>query len=93
MNIGIAMDHAGFALEEELVARARAPGHEVADFGAYQLMPEDDYPDVVAPLAQVVVAGKVVTLESESNTCAPPISRLAGLLSPREQALWMHGSL
>jgi ribose 5-phosphate isomerase B len=60
MNIGIATDHGGFALKEELVARIRAAGHEVIDFGAYQLMPDDDYPDFVVPLAQAVIAGKVV---------------------------------
>jgi ribose 5-phosphate isomerase B len=59
MNIGIATDHGGFALKEELVARIRAAGHEVIDFGAYQLMPDDDYPDFVVPLAQAVIAGKV----------------------------------
>jgi ribose 5-phosphate isomerase B len=68
MNIGIATDHGGFALKEELVARIRAAGYEVVDFGAYQQMPDDDYPDFVVPLAQAVVAGKVATLESERNT-------------------------
>ena len=59
MRIGIATDHGGFALKEELVARIRAAGHEVADFGAHSLTPDDDYPDFVVPLAQAVVAGKV----------------------------------
>jgi ribose 5-phosphate isomerase B len=34
-------------------------GHEVADFGASSLIPGDDYPDFVVPLAYAVVAGKV----------------------------------
>jgi len=59
MRIGIATDHGGFALKEELVARIRAAGHEVVDFGAHQLTPDDDYPDFVVPLANAVVAGKV----------------------------------
>jgi ribose 5-phosphate isomerase B len=59
MRIGIATDHGGFALKEELVARIRAVGHEVVDFGAHQLTPDDDYPDFVVPLAQAVVADKV----------------------------------
>ena len=33
MRVGIATDHGGFALKEELVARIRAAGHEVVDFG------------------------------------------------------------
>lgn len=59
MRIGIATDHGGFGLKEELVARIRAAGHEVVDFGAHSLDPDDDYPDFVVPLGQAVVAGKV----------------------------------
>jgi len=59
MRIGIATDHGGFGLKEELVARIRAAGHEVVDFGAHSLDPADDYPDFVVPLGQAVVAGKV----------------------------------
>jgi ribose 5-phosphate isomerase B len=58
MRIGIATDHGGFALKEELVARIRDAGHEVVDFGAHELTADDDYPDFVVPLAQAVVAGK-----------------------------------
>ena len=59
MRIGIATDHGGFALKEELVARICAAGHEVVDFGAHQLTPDDDYPDFVVPLGEAVVAGKL----------------------------------
>jgi ribose 5-phosphate isomerase B len=59
MRVGIATDHGGFGLKEELVAQLRAAGHEVVDFGAHALRPDDDYLDFVLPLAQAVVAGKV----------------------------------
>lgn len=59
MRIGIATDHGGFGLKEELVARIRAAGHEVVDFGAHVLNSDDDYPDFVVPLADGVAAGKV----------------------------------
>ncbi len=59
MRVGIATDHGGLALKQELVARLQTAGHEVVDFGAHRLMPEDDYPDFVVPLAQAVAAGKV----------------------------------
>ena len=59
MRVGIAADHGGFGLKEELVSRIRAAGHEVADFGAYSLDPTDDYPDYVVPLSQAVAAGTV----------------------------------
>ena len=59
MRIGIATDHGGFELKEKLAAHLREAGHEVVDFGAHQLAPDDDYPDFVVPLARAVVAGSV----------------------------------
>ena len=59
MRIGIATDHGGFGLKEELVARIRAAGHELVDFGAHTLTPDDDYPDFVVPLARAVALGQV----------------------------------
>ena len=59
MRIGIATDHGGFELKEKLSTRLRDAGHEVTDFGAHELAPEDDYPDFVIPLGQAVASGKV----------------------------------
>lgn len=59
MRIGIATDHGGFALKQEVVSRLRAAGHEVTDFGAHGLDTADDYPDYVVPLARAVIAGTV----------------------------------
>ncbi|HQH73229.1 MAG TPA: RpiB/LacA/LacB family sugar-phosphate isomerase [bacterium] len=59
MRVGIATDHGGFGLKEELAAHLSEAGHEVVDFGAYELNPSDDYPDFVIPLAEAVAAGKV----------------------------------
>ena len=59
MRVGIATDHGGFGLKQELVAHLRSAGHEVVDFGAHTLDPHDDYPDFVIPLARAVVAGTV----------------------------------
>jgi ribose 5-phosphate isomerase B len=59
MRIGIAADHGGFGLKEELAARLRNAGHEVIDFGAHDLRPDDDYPDFAIPLGQAVACGKV----------------------------------
>lgn len=59
MNIGIAADHAGFTLKEELAKDLRGAGHEVVDFGAHDHDPNDDYPDFVAPLARAVARGEV----------------------------------
>ena len=59
MRIGIATDHGGFSLKEELLGQLRAVGHEVVDFGADRLNQGDDYPDYVVPLAEAVAAQKV----------------------------------
>jgi ribose 5-phosphate isomerase B len=59
MHVGIATDHGGFGLKQDLVARLRAAGHDVVDFGADALNPDDDYPDFVIPLAQAVAAEKI----------------------------------
>jgi ribose 5-phosphate isomerase B len=59
MRVGIATDHGGLALKKECVAQLRGSGHEVVDFGAHSLNPDDDYPDFVIPLAKAVAAGTV----------------------------------
>ncbi len=59
MRLGIATDHGGFTLKEDLLGRLRAAGHDVVDFGAHDLNPGDDYPDFVTPLARAVAAGEV----------------------------------
>src|SRR3989449_154534 len=59
MHVGIAADHGGFGLKEDLLARLRAAGHDIVDFGAEALNPDDDYPDFVIPLARAVAAGTV----------------------------------
>ncbi len=59
MRVGIATDHGGFGLKQELLEKLRAAGHEVVDFGATTPVPSDDYPDYVIPLARAVVAKRV----------------------------------
>ena len=59
MRVGIASDHGGFALKEQVAELLRGSGHEVVDFGAYELSPGDDYPDFVIPLARAVAAEQV----------------------------------
>ena len=59
MRVGIATDHGGFGLKEELRGRLAAAGHDVVEFGAFKLDSGDDYPDFVVPLARAVAAGKV----------------------------------
>ena len=59
MHVGIAADHGGFHLKEQLSEMLRESGYEVVDFGADRLTETDDYPDFVFPLAKAVSAGTV----------------------------------
>ncbi len=58
-RIGVAADHGGFALKEQLVEMLRGAGYEVLDFGDGEPRPGDDYPDYVVPLAHAVARGEV----------------------------------
>jgi len=59
MQVGIAADHGGFELKEHLLAILRRWGYEVIDFGAHAYNPDDDYPDLIIPLARAVSYGEV----------------------------------
>jgi len=59
MRAGIAADHGGFALKEQLEESQRGPVYELVDFGAHQLNPGDDYRDLIIPLARAVAVGEV----------------------------------
>jgi RpiB/LacA/LacB family sugar-phosphate isomerase len=59
MRIGIAADHGGFELKEQLATKLRDAGYEVEDYGARRLDTSDDYPDFVVPLARDVAGGRV----------------------------------
>ena len=59
MHIGIAADHGGFELKNDLQRRLTAAGHGVVDFGANRLEQGDDYPDFVTQLARAVSSGVV----------------------------------
>ncbi|HZX73189.1 MAG TPA: RpiB/LacA/LacB family sugar-phosphate isomerase [Cyclobacteriaceae bacterium] len=58
-KIGIAADHAGFELKEQIKKQLIASGYNITDFGPATLQPSDDYPDYVIPLARAVAAGSV----------------------------------
>ena len=44
MRVGIASDHGGFALKEQIADLLRGASHEVVDFGALHPSPGDDSP-------------------------------------------------
>ncbi|MDO4789993.1 MAG: ribose 5-phosphate isomerase B [Porphyromonas sp.] len=55
-TIGMACDHAGYALKEELKKSLEAMGYEVKDYGAYS-DESVDYPDFAHALAEEVEKG------------------------------------
>jgi ribose 5-phosphate isomerase B len=59
MKIGIAADHGGYELKGIVHAYLQNLGHELIDFGAFELDTKDDYPDFVIPLAGAIAAKKV----------------------------------
>lgn len=59
MKLGIAADHAGFDQKQQLVQQLRAAGYEVEDYGAHQYDAQDDYPDIILPLARALARGEV----------------------------------
>lgn len=59
MRIGIAADHGGFELKVQLIAALTFSGYLVKDFGAFELVSGDDYPDFIVPLAKAVSGGEI----------------------------------
>jgi ribose 5-phosphate isomerase B len=58
-KVGIAADHGGFSLKEEVRTALESAGHTIVDYGAVEMQEDDDYPDFVIPLARAVAAGQV----------------------------------
>ncbi|WP_168038437.1 RpiB/LacA/LacB family sugar-phosphate isomerase [Neolewinella antarctica] len=59
MKIGIATDHGGIELKQQLQKYLEEKGFSVKDFGAYEYDATDDFPDFVVPLARAVATGDV----------------------------------
>ena len=58
-KVGIAADHGGFSLKEEVRTALESAGHTIVDYGAFEMQEDDDYPDFVIPLARAVATGQV----------------------------------
>lgn len=59
MKIGIACDHGGYPLKDEIIKAVAELCDECVDFGASSLDQGDDYPDYVIPLARAVASGEL----------------------------------
>jgi len=59
MKVGIAADHGGYEMKQQILKLLGAEGHEVVDFGNKMYDSDDDYPDFAIPLARAVAARAV----------------------------------
>ena len=57
MRIGIAADHAGVDLRDQIAHHLRSKGHQVDDLSP-ENDPDDDYPLIVVPLARAIASGR-----------------------------------
>ena len=59
MKVGIAADHGGYQMKQQIETLLSARGLEVVEFGNTRYDRNDDYPDFALPLARAVAAGEV----------------------------------
>ena len=59
MNVAIGTDHGGFILKDPIIEKLGKLNVNVLDKGSYSLNEQDDYPDIVVPVAELVSMGKV----------------------------------
>lgn len=57
-RIAIGSDHAGFDMKSELLPWLDSQGYDVLDLGAYDLDPNDDYPDFAEAVGEAVASGR-----------------------------------
>jgi ribose 5-phosphate isomerase B len=57
MKIAIAADHAGYPLNERVIAELQKAGHELIDFGTHDGTTPDDYPDYARQIGEAVQKG------------------------------------
>jgi len=58
MRVAIGVDHGGFLFKGPIVDYLTMAGHEVLDLGAYNMDPEDDYPDYAKAVGEAVLRGE-----------------------------------
>jgi RpiB/LacA/LacB family sugar-phosphate isomerase len=56
MRVGLACDHAGFPLKDQIAELIRRSGHDVIDYGTYSDEPVD-YPDFAEKLGRAIQRG------------------------------------
>jgi len=57
MRIAIGADHAGYPLNEKVIAALKEAGHDVIDFGTHDGTQPDDYPDYAYKVGMALQKG------------------------------------
>ena len=57
LRVAFGADHGGFHLKQEMITWLKNE-YEVLDCGTDSFEPDDDYPDIVVPVAEAVVSGR-----------------------------------
>jgi ribose 5-phosphate isomerase B len=58
MIVAVGCDHAGYTLKPRIFRAIEEAGHEILDCGAYELDPEDDYPDYARAVGEALIDGR-----------------------------------
>jgi ribose 5-phosphate isomerase B len=58
MIVAVGCDHAGYTLKPRIFRAIEEAGHEILDCGAYELDPEDDYPDFARAVGEALIDGR-----------------------------------
>tara|TARA_B100000530_G_scaffold159904_1_gene100704 strand:+ start:135 stop:590 length:456 start_codon:yes stop_codon:yes gene_type:complete len=58
MNIAFGTDHGGFSLKKPIIEKLNQLNMNILDMGSYTIDNQDDYPDIVEPVAKAVSSGK-----------------------------------
>ena len=59
MRIAIGADHAGYPLNERVIAELSKGGHVLTDFGTHNGSIPDDYPDYAQAVGEAIQEGSV----------------------------------
>jgi len=82
-RIGLASDHAGYAMKVDLIQMLRELGYEVLDYGC-DSVESCDYPDYAHPLAKAVVSGECrfgISLCGSGNGINMVVNKYRGIRS------------
>ena len=58
MRIAVAADHGGFPLKAQVLSLVADAGHDGVDLGAFEIDPQDDYPDFARLVGKAIQDGE-----------------------------------